>query len=89
MKKINRKEILDILKKMIIPLIIMGVIVFVIEYYLKGIFNTRYTSIITCAICGIIGVIIYAVITYKNNLLYDVMGKDYVDNILKKLRLKK
>lgn len=83
------KGILNILKKMILPLIIMGVVVFILEYYLKGIFTSRYSSIITCGICGVVGALIYAIITFKNNLLYDVMGKEYVDNILKKLRLKK
>ena len=76
------KGILDILKKMILPLIVMGVVVFILEYYLKGVFTTRYSAIITCGICGVVGALIYALITFKNNLLYDVMGHEYIDNIL-------
>lgn len=87
--KLEYKGLLDILRRSIIPIIAMIIIVFIVYIPMHDIFNTRLTMIITCAICAIFGAITYFIITYKNNLLYDVMGKEYVDNILTKIKLKR
>jgi O-antigen/teichoic acid export membrane protein len=83
------KGLLKTLKKMILPMIVMCTIVFIIEYLLKGVFNTRATSLITSLACAFAGACVFGLITYKNNLLYDVLGETYVNKILNKLRLKK
>ena len=67
----------------------MSIVVFFINGYLSEIFNTRITMMITCIICALIGATIYGIVTLKNGLLYDVLGKDYVDNILRKVKLKR
>ena len=87
--KFKYKGILDIIKKVIIPIILMSIVVFFINGYLSEIFNTRITMMITCIICALIGATIYGIVTLKNGLLYDVLGKDYVDNILRKVKLKR
>lgn len=87
--KFKYKDLLTILKKSIVPLLSMSVIVFILERLITPFFTSRITSIITCTICAIVGAIVYAVLAYKNNLLYDSLGKEYVDEILTKLRLKK
>lgn len=82
-------DLLTILKKSILPLLSMSLVVIVLEYFISPFFTTRITSIITCIICALVGAIVYGLIAYKNNLLYDSLGKEYVDEILTKLRLKK
>ena len=81
--------ILQIIKKELLPLICMVVIVFTLEYFLKDIFIGRMISLVPCLICAFIGMIVYGFISYKNGLLYDVLGQEYVDSILKKVHLKK
>ena len=82
-------DLLTILKKSILPLLSMSLVVIALEYFISPFFTTRITSIITCTICALVGAIVYGLIAYKNNLLYDSLGKEYVDEILTKLRLKK
>ncbi len=83
------KDLFKVIVRSLYSVIIMGVVVYLIEFLLKSSFNTRITMLIPCVICGLVGAIIYFIITYKNNLLYDVLGKEYVDKILIKLKLKK
>lgn len=87
--KFKYKDLLTILKKSIVPLLSMSAIVFILERLIAPFFTTRITSIITCTICAVVGAIVYGVLAYKNNLLYDSLGKEYVDEILTKLKLKK
>lgn len=82
-------DLLNVLKKSVLPLFSMIVVVLILEYFISPFFTTRITSIITCIICALVGAITYGFISYKNNLLYDSLGKEYVDEILTKLRLKK
>ena len=79
----------NILKKEILPLLTMSIVVYIIHYLMKDIFNTRITMLIPCIVCALIGAVIYFIISYKNNLLYDSLGEDYVNKVLKKLKLKK
>ena len=90
-KEMNLKYggLLEILKKEILPIVSMTAIVYLIHYLMKDMFNTRITMLIPCIITAIIGAIIYFVISYKNGLLYDSLGEDYVNKILVKLKLKK
>lgn len=83
------KELLNIIKKALLPLASMIVVVLILEYFIGPLFTTRITSIITCIICAVVGAIIYGVISYKNNLLYNSLGEEYVNQILRKIKLKK
>lgn len=83
------KELLNIIKKALLPLASMIVVVLILEYFIGPLFTTRITSIITCIICAVVGAIIYGVISYKNNLLYNSLGEEYVDQILRKIKIKK
>jgi O-antigen/teichoic acid export membrane protein len=83
------KGILEILKKELIPLLLMVVVVLVIQYFMKDLFTGRMLNLIPCLIYAFIGACVYGFIAYKNGLLYDVLGEEYVNSILKKLRLKK
>ncbi len=81
--------ILKIMKKEILPLVSMIVSVLAVQYFLSGIFNGRMLTLVPCLIYALIGVIVYGFISYKTGLLYDVLGEEYVNNILRKVRLKK
>ncbi len=87
--KFKYSGILTILKKLIIPLLAMSVVVFLIINYISGYFTSRLSLLIPCLICAAIGALIYGIITLKNGLLYEVLGEEYVNNILKKLKLKR
>ena len=83
------KELLNIMKKAILPLVSMIIVVLILEHFISQLFTTRITSIITCIICAVVGAIIYGVISYKNNLLYNSLGEEYVNQILRKIKIKK
>ncbi|MGM9875584.1 MAG: oligosaccharide flippase family protein [Bacilli bacterium] len=83
------KELLNIIKKALLPLASMIVVVLILEYFIGPLFTTRITSIITCIICAVVGAIIYGIISYKNNLLYNSLGEEYVNQILRKIKIKK
>ena len=83
------KELLNIIKKALLPLASMIVVVLILEYFIGPLFTTRITSIITCIICAVVGAIIYGVISYKNNLLYNSLGEEYVNQLLRKIKIKK
>lgn len=81
--------IFEILKKELLPLISMIITVLVIQHFIKGFFTGRMINLVPCLIYALFGAIVYGLIAYKNGLLYDVLGEEYVNSILKKLRLKK
>ena len=95
LRKLNKdmnfeyKELFNIIKKALLPLASMIVVVLILEYFIGPLFTTRITSIITCIICAVVGAIIYGVISYKNNLLYNSLGEEYVNQILRKIKIKK
>ena len=51
--------------------------------------NNNYIKIVHLAIAGIVTMASYLFISYKTGSLYEIMGKDFVDKILIKLKLKK
>ena len=84
----NFKKTLELLKNIIIPVLVMIIPILVIRHFVS--FElTRITSLLSVCIYGMIGVIIYLIITYKNKMLYTVFGEEFVNNLLKKLHLKK
>lgn len=84
------KGILQIIKKEMLALISMVIVVLLVQYFIKDVFvGGRLIMLIPCIICALVGAVVYGIITYKNGLLYDVLGQEYVDSILKKIRIKK
>ena len=74
-------------KKMVLPLIVMTLVVCILNYIFKYQENRLY-DIIKCTVLGIIGMIIYFYIIYKNNGLYTIFGKEKTTKLLKKVHLK-
>jgi len=83
------KDLFHICIKTLYTVFIMTLCVMIIYGLIHNMFNTRITMLITCALCGLIGAVIYFMVAYKNNLLNDVLEKEYIDKILVKLKLKK
>jgi len=87
--KFTYKPILNILKKLLLPTLAMVGSLYLLHFILPIRSDALINIIIVCIIYTIVGAVIYLTITYKNKLLHDVFGEEYIDNILKKLRLKK
>ena len=82
------KIIRENLRKMILPLCSMIVLVFLLNYLLKYHDNRLY-SLFKCFMIGVFGAIVYFYILKINNGLNTIFGEKRMDNILKKLHLKK
>lgn len=87
--KLKLSYLLEIIKKEILPIVSMILSVLIVYIMIHNSFNTRLTMLITCILCALVGAIVYFIVAYKNGLLYDVMGEDYVNRILIKLKLKR
>ena len=84
------KDILKIMLKQLIPLGSMVVIVMIAQYFMKDLFvGGRLILLIPCLIYALIGAIVYGIISYKMGLLNTVLGEEYIDSLMKKLKLKR
>lgn len=84
------KGILKIMLKQLLPLTSMIITVLIVQYFIKDLFiGGRLISLIPCLICAIVGAIVYGIISYKTGLLHEVFGEEYLNSILRKLKLKK
>lgn len=84
----NFKKTLELLKNIIIPIIVMIIPILIIRHFIT--FNlTRMTSLLSVVLYGLLGVAIYLFITYKNGSLNTVFGEEFINNIFRKLHLKK
>ena len=82
------RRVLDNTLKLIIPLIIILVPIALSKHFITFEY-TRLNSFISLIIHGFFGVIVYLLLVYKNGVLQNVFGEDFVDNVLKKLHIKK
>lgn len=78
---------IETLKKMILPIICLFVPILLSKIFIK--YDYSYmTSFVSLFIHGMYGVIIYLVISYKNGLLVDTLGRETINNILSKFHIK-
>ena len=87
--KFNYKPIFKALSKIIIPLISMIAILLLLKLILPYNNDNNLLSIVYLIIMVGIAAFVYLFILYKNKGLDDVFGKEYIDEKLKKLHLKK
>lgn len=84
----NFKDVYTFLLKLILPLILIIVPILIARHYI----NIEY-SIFNCLLWGIIygtyGMIVYFLVLYKNGALKQVLGEEFINNLLRKLRIKK
>lgn len=82
------RKTIELIKKLIIPSITIIVMILLSKVFIKFDY-TFISSAISLLIHGILGVIIYLIIVYKNNAIDETLGNEFIDKILIKLRLKK
>ena len=78
---------IETVKKMILPITCLFVPILLSKTFIK--YDYSYlTSFVSLFIHGMYGVIIYLVISYKNGLLVDTLGREAINNILSKFHIK-
>lgn len=88
-KKLNfgYKSLVMNLQKTIFPLILMTVIVLILNY-LIGMPTSKILILLKVGAIGVIGIVIYLVLIYKNNGLSLIFGEEQITDIMKKLNLR-
>lgn len=79
---------INLLKKLVLPSILLILPILLSKTFIKFDY-TFISSAISLLIHGILGVIIYLIIVYKNKAIDETLGNEFIDKILIKLRLKK
>lgn len=87
--KFKYQEILSVIKKTIIPLLVMIIVVILLKSIISINFVNRFACIIYIAIISIIGALVYFVTSYKIGLMNQVLGDDFINKIKTKIRCKK
>jgi len=85
----NYKEILITSLKVLFPTILMTLVLIVLNLILKVNLESKINIIAVCGVYALLGGLTYLIVSYKMGLLSEVLGKNYIDGILKKLKLKK
>lgn len=86
---VNYVSTLKILGKSLIPNLLMLVVILLIKLLWPWESGTRMSAILYISINALIGMIIYFVVSYKLNIINEVLGKSYVEKIKKKLTFKR
>lgn len=84
----NYKEIQRTLIRVLLPTLSMCIVLFILKLIIKIDVTSRINSLLVCIPYAILGGLTYIIVSYKTGLLKDVLGEDYIDNILKKLKIK-
>jgi len=87
--QVKLRETLKVYIKIILTTLIMLLVLIILEQFISLNITNRLLSILYIGLYAIIGVIIYGLIMIKTNTLNQVLGSNFIDNILRKLRLKK
>lgn len=85
---IKYKETIKKVIRTLLPLSVMIIVIVILREFIPCT-SSRILNLIYSFIYAIIGGITYFFISIKTNLLYDILGKDIIDKVLKKLKLKK
>lgn len=85
---IKYKETIKKFIRTLLPLSVMIIVIVILREFIPST-TSRILNLIYSFIYAIIGGITYFSISIKTNLLYDILGKDIIDKVLLKLRLKK
>lgn len=85
----NYSETLDTIKKVFLPITLMFIVLVILNLFVKLPTNGIMRMCLVLGLYTLLGAFVYLGISYKTGLLYEVFGKDYVDNLLRKLHLKR
>lgn len=87
--EIKFKETLKVFIKIIIATLIMLLVLILMKNFINFGITSRLLSIIYILIYAFVGIIVYGLIMIKTKLLNQVLGDKFINNILKKMHLKK
>ena len=85
----NYRRTIELIKKLILPSLCMIVPIVIAKHFLPTFVYTRLNSFISLTIYGCVGVVIYLFVSYKNGSLENVFGEEFLNNLFRKLHLKK
>jgi len=83
------REILNVIKKTLIPLGAMIIVVVLLKAIISINFVSRIQCILYIGIISVIGALIYFAVSYKIGLMNQVLGDDFMDKIKNKFSFKK
>lgn len=87
--KIKYSEILNVIKKLFIPLVTMCASMYLLSYIIDyNILDRRILAFLRCLAYAIISGGLFLYISYKNGLLNDVLGSKFINKITNKLKKK-
>lgn len=87
--KIGYTSSLKILLKVIVPVGAMVGVVLLLKFFWPVIEDRSLMLVIQVGVFAVVGAIVYGVLAYLFGAITDVMGKDKIDGLLRKLHLKK
>jgi O-antigen/teichoic acid export membrane protein len=83
----NYKDIIITLKKVMIPLICMSIPIFILNYLINLDNYNKVIVLLFLILYAIIGAVIYFYLTYKNGVLLNVFGKEYLNKLIRKINI--
>ena len=84
--KVKYNQTFKILFKVVYTLIIMCIVLTLMKYILPITGHGRMTSLLIILIYAIVGGTIYFVISFKNNVIKEVLGEKFIDSIVSKTK---
>lgn len=87
--KVSFKETLLRGAKIFISAFVMLGVILILQQFLPVVSNHRAINVILIGFYAMIGIAVYLLLAIKFNLIDDIFGKNTVNNILKRLKLKK
>lgn len=79
-------SILKSCKKMILPEISMIIILVIMKFFIKLENLTLLSAFLISILYAVVGASIYIFISVKNGIIYDVLGRDYINSIVNKFK---
>ncbi len=87
--KISYRPIFRELKNIIIGILLMLTTLYILELFIPMSVNSRVLSFVYALIYALIGGGVYGFFIYKRKTLENILGKEAIDKVLRKLKLKK
>ncbi|MBE6153735.1 MAG: polysaccharide biosynthesis protein [Firmicutes bacterium] len=86
--KVDYKSTIQELSKMIIGLVIMFLVLLIIKFIIPLYNSSRIISILIVILYAAIGSIIYITFTYKTKVIDNIFGKNFINNLLIKFKIR-
>ena len=87
--KVNYNPTLINLFKIAYTIIIMFIVLYIMKLFIPITGHSRIISLLLVMLYGIVGMVVYFVITYKNGVIDNVFGEKLINNIFNKLNIKR